>query len=59
VLSVFFLRLPEEEQAMGDHAEQDIRSEAARVLVRERLTKERREAELLRLARGEIADAQA
>lgn len=44
---------------MGDHAEQDIRSEAARVLVRERLTKERKEAELLRLARGEIADAQA
>ena len=44
---------------MGDHAEQDIRSEAARVLVRERLMKERKEAELLRLARGEIADAQA
>ncbi|OSS50540.1 hypothetical protein B5807_04735 [Epicoccum nigrum] len=50
---------PEEEQAMADHAEQDLRSEADRVLVKERLTKERREAELLRLARGEVADAQA
>ena len=49
---------PEEEQALADHAEQDLRSEADRVLVKERLTKERREAELLRLARGEIADAQ-
>jgi large subunit ribosomal protein MRP49 len=36
-----------------------VRSEADRVLVKERLTKERREAELLRLARGEIADIQA
>ena len=50
---------PEEEQALADHAEQDARSEVDRVLVKERLTKERREAELLRLARGEVADAQA
>lgn len=44
---------PEEEQQMADMAEFKERSEADRVLVREKLMKERREAELLRLARGE------
>lgn len=45
---------PEEEQQMAELAEQKERSDADRVMVRERLMKERREAELLRLARGEI-----
>lgn len=49
----------EEEQQMADMADQRERSEADRVLVREKLAKERREAELLRLARGESADATA
>jgi large subunit ribosomal protein MRP49 len=43
----------EEEQQMADMVEFKERSEADRVLVREKLLKERREAELLRLARGE------
>jgi large subunit ribosomal protein MRP49 len=47
----------EEEQQMAEMAEFKERSEADRVLVREKLMKERREAELLRLARGETASA--
>jgi large subunit ribosomal protein MRP49 len=45
---------PAEEQEMADLKEQRERSEADRVLVREKLIKERREAELLKLARGEV-----
>ncbi len=48
---------PEEEQQMVEMAEFKERSETDRVLVREKLMKERREAELLRLARGETTAA--
>lgn len=44
---------PEDEQQFADWAAFKERSEADRVLVREGLLKERREAELLRQARGE------
>ncbi|KAJ4991083.1 hypothetical protein SVAN01_03433 [Stagonosporopsis vannaccii] len=46
---------PEEEQMMVEFEELKERSNADRVLVREKLLRERREAELLRLARGETA----
>lgn len=55
--SVVVKATPEEEQQMAEMAEFKERSEADRVLVREKLMKERREAELLRLARGETATA--
>jgi large subunit ribosomal protein MRP49 len=42
---------------MREIAEQKERSEKDRVEVREKLLKERREQELLRLARGEVAEA--
>lgn len=48
---------PEEEQQMVELKEFEERSEADRVLVRETLLKERREAEMLRLARGETVAA--
>lgn len=48
---------PEEELQMAEMDEAKVRSEADRVLVRERLVKERREAELLKLARGEVTAA--
>ncbi|KAF2847147.1 hypothetical protein T440DRAFT_471251 [Plenodomus tracheiphilus IPT5] len=48
---------PEEEQQMRDLKEQEERSEQDRVLMRETLLKERREAEMLKLARGEAAEA--
>lgn len=44
---------PEEEQQMLELEEFKERSEADRVMVKEKLLKERREAELLKLARGE------
>lgn len=47
---------PEEEQQMQDFEEFRERSEADRVIVKEKLLKERREAELLRLARGETVN---
>lgn len=48
----------EEELQMEEFKEFREKSEADRVMVRERLLKERKEEELLRLARGEtIADA--
>jgi large subunit ribosomal protein MRP49 len=55
--SVVIRPSPEEEQQMAELAEFKERSEADRVLVKEKLMKERREAELLRLARGETANA--
>lgn len=55
--SVVVRPTPEEEQQMADMAEARERSEADRVLVREKLMKERREAELLKLARGETVAA--
>ncbi|KAL1600019.1 hypothetical protein SLS59_006093 [Nothophoma quercina] len=62
ILDALLVKLPEsevlrptseEEQQMEEMKEFKERSEADRVLVREKLLKERREAELLRLARGE------
>lgn len=51
------LQPTEEEQAqLAEVAEQKARSEADRVMVRERLVNQRREEELLRQARGELAD---
>lgn len=47
----------QEVQEMAELAEQRERSEKDRVEVREKLLKERREAELLRLARGEVPSA--
>jgi large subunit ribosomal protein MRP49 len=55
-IDVEVIRPTEQEEAeMRDFAEQNERSEADRVLVREKLTKERREQELLKLARGEVS----
>jgi large subunit ribosomal protein MRP49 len=49
------LKPTEQELAeMRELEDQKVRSEADRVLVREKLLKERREAELLKLARGEV-----
>jgi large subunit ribosomal protein MRP49 len=48
---------PQEKEEQEEIAEFKVRSEADRVLVREKLVKERREAELLRLARGELPAA--
>ncbi|RMZ71275.1 50S ribosomal mrp49 [Pyrenophora seminiperda CCB06] len=48
---------PEEVTKMQELEEARQRADADRILVREKLLKERREAELLRLARGEIPDA--
>lgn len=45
---------PEEEMQIEEMKVMAERSEADRVLVKEMLTRERREAELLRLARGEV-----
>ncbi|KAF9698529.1 hypothetical protein EKO04_003430 [Ascochyta lentis] len=55
--SVVLRPTPEEEQRMAEMAEFRESSEADRVLVREKLMKERREAELLKLARGETITA--
>jgi large subunit ribosomal protein MRP49 len=55
-IDVEVIRPTEQEEAeMRDFAEQNERSEQDRVLVREKLTKERREQELLKLARGEVS----
>jgi large subunit ribosomal protein MRP49 len=48
---------PQEQQEMADMAVQRERSERDRVEVREKLLKERREEELLRIARGEAGVA--
>jgi large subunit ribosomal protein MRP49 len=48
---------PEEKAQMTELADLRERSDADRVLVREKLLKERREAELLKLARGEVPTA--
>ena len=48
---------PEETAQMAELADFRERSEADRVMVREKLLKERREAELLKLARGEVPTA--
>jgi large subunit ribosomal protein MRP49 len=47
----------EEQEELRNMAEQRERSEKDRVEVRDKLMKERREQELLKLARGEIAEA--
>lgn len=47
----------QEKEELRDMAEQKERSEKDRVEVREKLLKERREQELLKLARGEVAEA--
>ncbi|KAF2107299.1 hypothetical protein BDV96DRAFT_303931 [Lophiotrema nucula] len=47
----------EEHEQLRDIADYKVRAEADRVEVREKLTKQRREEELLRLARGEITAA--
>lgn len=49
----------EERQELEEIKEFKARSEKDRVEVREKLTKERREQELLRLARGEVSGATA
>lgn len=46
----------EEEAQLLEVADQKARSEADRIMVRDRLVKERREEELLRQARGELAE---
>lgn len=46
---------PEEQQELLEVEEDKARSQADRVLVREKLVKQKREDELLRMARGELA----
>lgn len=48
---------PEEAEEMAELRTLREQGERDRVLVKEKLTKERREAELLRIARGEVAEA--
>lgn len=45
---------PEEEEEMAEMRVLREQGERDRVMVRERLTKERKEAELLKIARGEV-----
>ncbi|KAF1978237.1 hypothetical protein BU23DRAFT_587197 [Bimuria novae-zelandiae CBS 107.79] len=48
---------PEEAQEMEEFKEFEVRAEKDRIEVRERLLRERREAQLLKLARGEVPNA--